>query len=72
MYGEPEEGELLVKPQSISNTLIELKFEYEGKTITKKMPKTIVVQKLVMLAQKFFKLSFRPKLIHIRGEETNL
>ncbi|XP_044755884.1 tubulin-specific chaperone E [Coccinella septempunctata] len=72
MYGEPDEGELVTKPQSISNTLIELRFEHEGKVVTKKLPKTIVVQKLVMLAQKFFKLSYRPNLIHIRGEASNL
>ncbi|XP_045465078.1 tubulin-specific chaperone E [Harmonia axyridis] len=72
MYGEPVEGELVVKSQSITNTLIELKFEYNGQIVIKKLPKTILVQKLVMLAQKAFKLNYRPNLIHMRGEESNL
>lgn len=61
-YGLPEESELKVQANIIASTLITIRLDYDGKIATKKIPPTMLVQKLITLVQKIFKLQDRPVL----------
>ncbi|XP_031356946.1 tubulin-specific chaperone E-like [Photinus pyralis] len=66
-YGTPDESELAAKQTVIKVSLIEVLFVHNEKSRTKKLPPTILVQKLIMLAQKLFALSSRPTLKYVSG-----
>ncbi|CAH0546050.1 unnamed protein product [Brassicogethes aeneus] len=66
-YGCPEERELLIQPNILKTALVSLNLTYNNKTITKKLPPTILVQKLIMMVEKLFKLSERPRLKYVSG-----
>lgn len=70
-YGCLEESELKQQSNKLNSTLICIKLVYGDRIITKKFPPTLLVQKLIMLCQKLFKLSERPKLV-CRNDETNV
>lgn len=71
-YGLPEESELIVQPNILKSSLIQLNIEFEGRTISKKLPPSILVQKLVMLIQKLFKLTERPSIKYISGSQSDI
>lgn len=71
-YGLPEESELIVQPNIIKSSLMELNIEFEGRTISKKLPPSILVQKLIMLIQKLFKLKERPSIKYISGSQSDI
>ncbi|XP_050506565.1 tubulin-specific chaperone E [Diabrotica virgifera virgifera] len=64
MYGLPEEAELIVKPNIIQSSLVNLIFRYNGTEKIKSLPQNILVQKLILLVKKMFKLRERPVLIY--------
>ncbi|XP_019872154.1 tubulin-specific chaperone E isoform X2 [Aethina tumida] len=71
-YGSLEESELTVQSHILQSSLITLKLVHEDRIILKKVPPTIAVQKLVMLAGKLFKLSDRPRLKYISGAKSEI
>lgn len=71
-YGEPEESELVIKKKVIGSSLIQLKITFEDRTIEKKLPPTITVQKLLMLVQKLFSLKERPELTYISTTDSQI
>ncbi|XP_018566591.1 tubulin-specific chaperone E isoform X2 [Anoplophora glabripennis] len=71
-YGLPEESELIVQPNILKSSLIELNIEFEGRRISKKLPPSILIQKLVMLIQKLFKLKERPSIKYIGGSQSDI
>lgn len=72
VYGLPEESELIIKPNVVATTLIDLNLNYNGKIIKKKLPSTLSLQKLIMLIQKLFKLHERPRLKRISVQQTDI
>ncbi|XP_017782115.1 PREDICTED: tubulin-specific chaperone E [Nicrophorus vespilloides] len=71
-YGELEESELKVQSNIIQVSLINVNLVYEDRVISKKLPPTILVQKLIMLTQKLFQLSERPTLIYESALHDNI
>lgn len=45
---------------------------FNERSIVKKLPPSILVQKLIMLAQRLFNLSSRPSLIYISGKQSEI
>ncbi|KAF5288067.1 hypothetical protein FQR65_LT12117 [Abscondita terminalis] len=72
MYGPPEESEVAVQTKVIKVSLIEVQFVHQGVTITKKLPPTILIQRLIMLAQRLFNLDERPTLKYISGDHVGI
>lgn len=72
LYGAPEESELVVQSKLIKVSLIQVKFVYNEQTITKKLPPTILIQRVIMLAQRLFNLDERPTLTYISGEHSEI
>ncbi|KAF5279447.1 hypothetical protein FQA39_LY05557 [Lamprigera yunnana] len=72
LHGPPEEAELMIQSKLIKVSLIDIKFVYNGRTLSKKLPPTILIQKLIMLAQRLFNLSDRPTLTYISGEHSEI
>lgn len=71
-YGLPDESELIIKPNVVATTLIELNLEYNGRIIRKKLPSTLLLQKLIMLIQKLYKLQERPRLKRISMQQSDI
>lgn len=71
-FGLPEESELIVQPNILKSSLIQLNLKFEGRTIPKKLPPSILVQKLVMLIQKLFRLKERPNIKYISGSQSDI
>lgn len=70
--GVPEESELTIQPKVIKVSLIDIYIIYQEKTVKKKLPPTILVQKLIMLVQRLFNLSDRPNLTYISGTQKDI
>lgn len=64
-YGEVEEAELKVPQNNVSTLLVEIIFQYEDKTIPRRIPRTIQIQKVIVLAQKLFGLGEKPQLFYV-------
>lgn len=71
-YGTPEESELKVEPKVIQGSLVELEIVCDNKVIKKKMPPTLVIQKLIMMVQRLFNLSNRPTLLYVSGTQPDI
>jgi len=71
-HGTPEESELVVHSKLIKVSLIEVQFVHNGRTITKKLPPSILIQKLIMLAQRLFNFQSRPNLTYISGMQSEI
>ncbi|KAJ8950146.1 hypothetical protein NQ314_007999 [Rhamnusium bicolor] len=71
-YGLPEESELVVQTNILNSSLVNLNIEFEGRNISKRLPPSILIQKLVMLIQKLFKLNERPKLKYVSGSKSDI
>lgn len=71
-YGTPDESELTVKQTVIKESLIEVLFVHNERMRVKKLPPTLLIQKLIMLAQKLFALSARPTLKYVSGVESEI
>ncbi|KAI4470929.1 tubulin-specific chaperone e [Holotrichia oblita] len=70
--GVPEESELTIQPKVIKVSLIDIDLIYEEKVVRKKLPPSIIIQKLIMLVQRLFNLSERPNLTYISSTEQNI
>lgn len=71
-YGNPEESELKQQSNKISSTLIKVVLNYNGKEVEKKIPQTLLIQKLIMLTQKLFKLNDRPTLLYKSNDHPDI
>ncbi|CAG9821842.1 unnamed protein product [Phaedon cochleariae] len=71
-YGLPDESELVIQPNIINSSLINLNISYNGQIITKKLPPSILIQKIVMMVQKLFKLQDRPILTYVSGSKSHI
>ncbi|KAG5892920.1 hypothetical protein JTB14_006235 [Gonioctena quinquepunctata] len=71
-YGAPEESELIIQPNILDCALINLAIKCGDKTLKKKLPPAILIQKLIMLIQKTFKLQERPTLTYISGPKQDI
>lgn len=71
-YGTIDEDLLKVQSNTINSSLVTVEIEHEKKTVTKKLPRSILVQKLIMLVQKLFRLSERPRLKYISGMQPDV
>lgn len=49
----------------MKSSLVEVIIQYENHEIEKKIPNSILIQKLIMMIQRIFKLEERPKLLYI-------
>lgn len=71
-YGQLEEDELRVQPNMIQSSLVNVTIEHEGQSLVKKLPKSLAIQKLIMLVQRVFKLDARPKLQYISFSQPDI
>lgn len=67
VYGAVDENELKILSNTINSSLVSVEIQHENKIVTKKLPRSILVQKLIMLVQKLFRLTERPKLKYVSG-----
>nr|XP_022332056.1 tubulin-specific chaperone E-like [Crassostrea virginica] len=69
VYGAPESSEMSKKPQKLKDSLIEIKIvnpdDPNVKALQKKLPGTMIVQKLKALIQRLYKLDSEIKLSYI-------
>lgn len=70
--GVPEESELTIPSKVIKVSLIDIELIYEERVVRKKLPPSILIQKLIMLVQRLFNLSERPNLTYISSTEQNI
>lgn len=71
-YGTIEEDLLKVQSNTINSLLVSVEIQHDGKSVIKKLPRSIIIQKLIMLVQKLFKLSERPRLKYISGMQPDV
>lgn len=64
-YGAIEEDELKTVKNIVESTLVEMVIQHQDREISKKVPRSILVQKLVVLIQKLFRLAEKPKLLYV-------
>ncbi|XP_062606244.1 tubulin-specific chaperone E-like [Saccostrea cucullata] len=69
VYGAPESSEMSKKPQKLKDSLIEIKIlnpdDSNIKTLQKKLPVTMTVQKLKALIQRLYKVDSEIKLSYV-------
>lgn len=68
VYGTPEESEMKVQSNLIKVSLVDVSLVHDGKTIIKKLPPTLLIQKLLMMVQRMFNLKERPNLVYTSGD----
>lgn len=71
-YGTPEESELIVQSNVIKASLIDIAFVHNGRTIKKRLPPTMLIQKIIMLAQRLYNLPERPTVSYVSGSQSNI
>ncbi|KAJ8974188.1 hypothetical protein NQ317_004867 [Molorchus minor] len=71
-YGELEESELQVQSNILKSSLIALNIKFGERRISKNLPPSILIQKLVMLIQKLFKLEERPTLKYVSSLKSDI
>lgn len=67
VHGTPEESEMKVQSNLIKVSLVDVTFVYNGRTFVKKLPPTLLIQKLLMMVQRMFNLKERPNLLYTSG-----
>ncbi|XP_022905400.1 tubulin-specific chaperone E [Onthophagus taurus] len=71
-HGMPEESEMKTTSKIIKGTLTELQIIFNERIIRKKLPPSMLVQKLGTLVQKLFQLTDRPTLIYTSNTKSNI
>lgn len=71
-YGEPEESELISRAPSLQTSLTSVEIHCGERVISKKLPSTMMLQKLIMLVQKLFNLPERPMLCYTSSEHPEM
>lgn len=66
-YGAIEEDELVVRKNIVESTLVDIIIQYGSKEIKKKVPRSITIQKLIVLIQRLCRLADKPRLLYICG-----
>lgn len=71
-YGAIEEDELKTIENSVKSSLIEIIIQFGDRQIKKKIPGSILIQKLIVLVQKLFKLPDKPKLLYVCASQPEI
>lgn len=71
-YGAVDEDELKKPENSVKSTLVEVIIEHDGRQIKKKLPRTILIQKLIMLVSRLFSLKSKPRLLYICATQPDI
>ncbi|XP_023029688.2 tubulin-binding cofactor E [Leptinotarsa decemlineata] len=71
-YGALEESELVIQPNILDTALISISIKHGERTIKRKLPPALSIQKLILLIQKTFKLQDRPCLTYVSGPKQEI
>lgn len=67
-----EEDELKTVKNIVQSTLVDIIIQYEDREIKKKVPRSILIQKLIVLIERLFKLSVKPKLLYVCASQLDI
>lgn len=71
-YGAIDKDELKTPDNMVKSTLVEIIIQCGDKKIKKKVPKTILIQKLIVLIQRLLGLSYKPRLLYVCATQPDL
>lgn len=56
-----------IQSHLIKVSLVDVSLEYNDRIVSKKLPPTLLIQKLIMMVQRMFNLNNRPNLLYVSG-----